>query len=502
MMKKYLLLLFLFVSFQASSLIDDTQLNGTKWEGAELGIYVGKAGLSTPKYQDSLLLFDCGMDFDRSFFRSWEGDTPRKDSVTRSSLHLSKSTDKKALKVWKKLDLDQMDGLASLVEEFPTIVANIRFVLESDSTFSFIPFALKYHVDYNRLLIDLNVVDENTITLMNRRREPVKLRRVYREGMSDKERAQALDGADDFFYWTEKKMFCLGMKTKGPILVLRAPFERSKDGKTIRLILRKMDVKSTATSISGKSLERVADLRAKGALLAIGVDYLLEQELKSIDEVLVELGGKPKTYFMEDDTLFVDLSDIMKHGVSPKEEDRLSVCETYDNYDIILALKKMDEMVPQAGLLSKFDRLSTNEPLVVAPQDTAEVMATIRKYRDLLPSDATPVIDERNCLIVVAEKVPAAVDNSQIQDLYVSTTYLTTSMDIVFNEAGTKNFAALTKANVSKRVAMMLNHQLLTAPYVHSEIDGGRVSVVSSSSLADLVKTAIKIKVAMAVDGR
>jgi len=48
-------------------------------------------------------------------------------------------------------------------------------------------------------------------------------------------------------------------------------------------------------------------------------------------------------------------------------------------------------------------------------------------------------------------------------------------IDIEFNEVGKELFAAVTRENINKRLAIVLDGQLYSAPVIRSEISGARL---------------------------
>lgn len=64
-------------------------------------------------------------------------------------------------------------------------------------------------------------------------------------------------------------------------------------------------------------------------------------------------------------------------------------------------------------------------------------------------------------------------------------------IELTFNEAGTKRFAEVTRQNIDKKLAIIINGEILQAPVIRMEISGGQAVIAGSFSkeeASDLVK--------------
>ena len=66
-------------------------------------------------------------------------------------------------------------------------------------------------------------------------------------------------------------------------------------------------------------------------------------------------------------------------------------------------------------------------------------------------------------------------------------------IDVEFNEVGKELFAAVTKENINKRLAIVLNGQLYSAPVIRSEIPGGKAQITGSFTEEEARALAAKI---------
>jgi len=70
-------------------------------------------------------------------------------------------------------------------------------------------------------------------------------------------------------------------------------------------------------------------------------------------------------------------------------------------------------------------------------------------------------------------------------------------IDIEFNEVGKDLFAQVTKANLNKRLAIVVDGQLQSAPVIRSEISGGKAQVTGSFTEDEARELAAKINEAI-----
>jgi preprotein translocase subunit SecD len=70
-------------------------------------------------------------------------------------------------------------------------------------------------------------------------------------------------------------------------------------------------------------------------------------------------------------------------------------------------------------------------------------------------------------------------------------------IDIEFSELGKELFAAITKENINKRLAIVLDGKLYSAPVIRSEIPGGKAQITGSFTVEEANKLAAKINEAI-----
>jgi RNA polymerase sigma factor (sigma-70 family) len=92
------------------------------------------------------------------------------------------------------------------------------------------------------------------------------------------------------------------------------------------------------------------------------------------------------------------------------------------------------------------------------------------------------------------QKTPL-LDYTAIRSATVTTNPLTGTPDIEieFSQAGRELLAAITKENINKRLAIVLNGQLYSAPVIRSEISGGKAQITGSFTDEEARELAAKI---------
>src|SRR5438093_10811102 len=72
-----------------------------------------------------------------------------------------------------------------------------------------------------------------------------------------------------------------------------------------------------------------------------------------------------------------------------------------------------------------------------------------------------------------------------------------TKIDIEFSQVGRELFAAITKENINKRLAIVLDGQVVSAPVIRSEISEGKAQITGSFTEEEARKLAAKINEAI-----
>jgi len=77
----------------------------------------------------------------------------------------------------------------------------------------------------------------------------------------------------------------------------------------------------------------------------------------------------------------------------------------------------------------------------------------------------------------------------------------TPEIDVEFSQEGKELFAAITKENINKRLAIVLDGHLYSAPVIRSEISGGKAQITGSFTEEEARELAAKINEAAVGNG-
>jgi preprotein translocase subunit SecD len=151
-------------------------------------------------------------------------------------------------------------------------------------------------------------------------------------------------------------------------------------------------------------------------------------------------------------------------------------------------MKKSIIVVLAGVALSMFISAATAGPILQMRlvTDTAagdcdcEDMTVVQKDGDPVKKDVLHVLHK------------VLIDQTDLKSARVSTDHFGhPEIDIALNENGAKRFAEVTRTNLHKRLAIIIDGQLYSAPMIQSEIPGGRAVIVgdfSKDEAKELVK--------------
>ena len=92
---------------------------------------------------------------------------------------------------------------------------------------------------------------------------------------------------------------------------------------------------------------------------------------------------------------------------------------------------------------------------------------------------------ERSETLHVGKK--ALLDGSAVESAKLSTDPISNEpiVEVTFNEEGTKKFSDITAENVKKRIAIVVDGKVQTAPIVQTRIPGGKVHITGNLTKAE-----------------
>jgi preprotein translocase subunit SecD len=91
------------------------------------------------------------------------------------------------------------------------------------------------------------------------------------------------------------------------------------------------------------------------------------------------------------------------------------------------------------------------------------------------------------------------LDKTALNSVNVTTNALGMSqIEIEFSAAGAEQFAQITREHLNKRLAILLDGKLYSAPLIRSEITNGKAQINGSFSVEEAGELAAKINAALA----
>jgi preprotein translocase subunit SecD len=91
------------------------------------------------------------------------------------------------------------------------------------------------------------------------------------------------------------------------------------------------------------------------------------------------------------------------------------------------------------------------------------------------------------------------LDRTALSSVNVSTNALgKPQIEIEFSAAGAEQFAQITRDNLNKRLAILLDGKLYSAPLIRSEITGGKAQISGNFTVEEAGELAAKINAAIA----
>lgn len=215
-----------------------------------------------------------------------------------------------------------------------------------------------------------------------------------------------------------------------------------------------------------------------GVLIDIPKSPLFGQKVKAV--LGLDLVGGTELIYQADLSQSQDkvkdlnnLSSVFRSRIDSLGVSEPSI-QTSGNDKIIIELpgvKNIDEAISKIG--------ATYE-LVFMEQGTAEDGVQLKDYYD--PSFAYPgywkATDLTGSQLVKAD---ATFQSSSTSGTGQSTTVVTIS----FDNAGTEKFATITKRNLQKQLAIVLDNKIVSAPTVQTEIDDGKAVITGSKNIKE-----------------
>lgn len=142
-------------------------------------------------------------------------------------------------------------------------------------------------------------------------------------------------------------------------------------------------------------------------------------------------------------------------------------------------IKNIDEAISKIG--------QTYELSFMA-QSNDDSGATLLDYYEDYPYPGTWIPTDLTGRNLIADKTEATFQNSQNQ------MQSEPIVSLVFDNAGKEKFANITKQNLNKRIAIVLDNKIVTAPTVQTEIADGRAIITGQKDIKEAQALASRLK--------
>lgn len=298
-----------------------------------------------------------------------------------------------------------------------------------------------------------------------------------------------------------------------------AQVERLKDGSEITdVMITKSETDFGVVSVNVKSEEKEsfsAYLRENFADVFESIPGS-EKTLAEGKRKIFNIGFKPEFYdYIKSQTLKqaqesvrnrIDRFGVAEAGIQLQGEDRLiveipGVKNPDDAIDIIqrtglLEFKLVDNSVDESNLTLMIAEVRNSEN--IPDGHDIEITEKINKaLKGKIPEDTEIAFgfivnkDKSKQAIPYLLKSRTDVSGNMLKTAQVGIENNEPFVSLTFNQEGTKNFAELTKNNVGRRIAILLDGMVNTAPVVQDAILSGQARIsLGFGSYGDLVKEA------------
>ncbi|HLX11544.1 MAG TPA: protein translocase subunit SecD, partial [Bacteroidota bacterium] len=262
--------------------------------------------------------------------------------------------------------------------------------------------------------------------------------------------------------------------------------------------IQKQGARRIIVELPGVSNESEVRQLLQGTAL-LEFKLLMDPEITSkvYNTIDTKLAGKP----LNDSTLAGDTtaSDTAKTLASNDTSKKSDTSALNQNSDQAKSAEQMKKDHPFYALANSFQQQGQawSGELYSADEDRAKVMRIINNpdIQKLIPSDmsfnwsAKPVnvIDGKNFYALYAVKKQADLTGGVITNARatIDPSYNTPVVNMEMNSEGTRDWARITGANVNKRIAIIMDNSVFSAPKVIQKITGGNSQITGIENIEE-----------------
>ena len=147
-----------------------------------------------------------------------------------------------------------------------------------------------------------------------------------------------------------------------------------------------------------------------------------------------------------------------------------------------------------AAAQSKTSGMASQPAFALAAQPNQPLPFQLQLVLDEPGESSEPMTNNASGEIMHVQKTPL-LDYTAIRAVIVTTNTASGApqIDVEFSEVGKELFAAITKENINKRLAIVLDGHLYSAPVIRSEIAGGKAQISGAFTEKEAQELAAKI---------
>ena len=160
-------------------------------------------------------------------------------------------------------------------------------------------------------------------------------------------------------------------------------------------------------------------------------------------------------------------------------------------------LRRQQREAEQAAAAAQSNGIPGQPTSVATPRSKAAAPFQVQLVQDKPGENTEPMTNPGGEALQV-QKTPL-LDYTAISSATVTTNMSSgvPQIDIEFSQVGRELFAAITKENINKRLAIVLDGQVVSAPVIRSEISEGKAQITGSFTEEEARKLAAKINEAI-----
>jgi preprotein translocase subunit SecD len=191
--------------------------------------------------------------------------------------------------------------------------------------------------------------------------------------------------------------------------------------------------------------------------------------------------------------IFIDKADV--NGILPLliSKGKIEFYETYNRLDVIKLLEKGDNLFSTLNIPSENSEIKIS-PAVLGyckPGNISQVDSYLTKHQVSISGQDVKFLWSKNSnkngdYSLYLLKPDAVLDKSMVLESSESETNESNNLMISFNEKGTLVWQNLSKNNIGKPIAIVIDNLVYSSPFLRSEIKEGKCEISGDFTLSEV----------------